>query len=134
MGTGGNTGSQSSVTVIRSLSLGELDFKDLPRVIWKEIRVSVLCGIVLAVVCFAKIILLDKMLLGNDSITTLIALVVSLALAVTVFVAKTVGCILPMVAKKLKLDPAVMASPLITTTVDALSLLVYFWIANILLF
>lgn len=134
MGTGGNTGSQSSVTVIRSLSLGELDFKDLPRVIWKEIRVSVLCGLVLAVVCFAKIILLDKMLLGNDSITTLIALVVSLALAVTVFVAKTVGCILPMVAKKLKLDPAVMASPLITTTVDALSLLVYFWIANILLF
>lgn len=134
MGTGGNTGSQSSVTVIRSLSLGELDFKDLPRVIWKEIRVSVVCGIVLAVVCFAKIILLDKMLLGNDSITTLIALVVSLALAVTVFVAKTVGCILPMVAKKLKLDPAVMASPLITTTVDALSLLVYFWIANILLF
>ena len=134
MGTGGNTGSQSSVTVIRSLSLGELDFKDLPRVIWKEIRVSVVCGIVLAIVCFAKIILLDKMLLGNDSITTLIALVVSLALAVTVFVAKTVGCILPMVAKKLKLDPAVMASPLITTTVDALSLLVYFWIANILLF
>lgn len=134
MGTGGNTGSQSSVTVIRSLSLGELDFKDLPRVIWKEIRVSVLCGLVLAIVCFAKIILLDKMLLGNDSITTLIALVVSLALAVTVFVAKTVGCILPMVAKKLKLDPAVMASPLITTTVDALSLLVYFWIANILLF
>lgn len=134
MGTGGNTGSQSSVTVIRSLSLGELEFKDLPKVIWKEIRVSVVCGIVLAVVCFAKIILLDKMLLGNDSITTLIALVVSLALAVTVFVAKTVGCILPMVAKKLKLDPAVMASPLITTTVDALSLLVYFWIANILLF
>ena len=134
MGTGGNTGSQSSVTVIRSLSLGELEFKDLPKVVWKEIRVSVVCGIVLAVVCFAKIILLDKMLLGNDSITTLIALVVSLALAVTVFVAKTVGCILPMVAKKLKLDPAVMASPLITTTVDALSLLVYFWIANILLF
>jgi len=134
MGTGGNTGSQSSVTVIRSLSLGELNFKDLPRVIWKEIRVSVLCGLVLAVVCFIKIILLDKMLLGNDSITTLIALVVSIALAVTVFVAKTVGCILPMVAKKLKLDPAVMASPLITTTVDALSLLVYFWIANILLF
>ena len=134
MGTGGNTGSQSSVTVIRSLSLGELEFKDLPKVIWKEIRVSVVCGIVLAVVCFAKIILLDKMLLGNDSITILIALVVSLALAVTVFVAKTVGCILPMVAKKLKLDPAVMASPLITTTVDALSLLVYFWIANILLF
>lgn len=134
MGTGGNTGSQSSVTVIRSLSLGELNFSDLPKVIWKEIRVSVLCGLVLAIVCFAKIILLDKMLLGNDSITTLIALVVSIALAVTVFVAKSVGCILPMVAKKLKLDPAVMASPLITTTVDALSLLVYFWVANILLF
>ena len=133
MDTGGNSGSQSSVTVIRSLSLGELEFKDLPGVVWKEVRTAVCCGIALAAVCFLKIILVDKILMHNDSITYVVALVVCLALAVTVLLAKTVGCILPMVAKKLGFDPAVMASPFITTIVDALSLLVYFGFAKMLL-
>ena len=133
MGTGGNSGSQSSVTVIRALSLGELDWDDLPRVIWKEIRTAVLCGLVLAVVCFGKIWLIDRMLLGNDQITLLVNAVVCLALAVTVLAAKLVGAILPIGAKVLKLDPAVMASPFITSIVDALSLLVYFLFARLLL-
>ena len=133
MDTGGNTGSQSSVTVIRSISLGELEFRDLPRVVWKEIRTAVLCGIVLAVVCFVKILLVDKLLLGNANITVWVDLVVSATLAITVLLAKAVGCTLPMVAKKLGFDPAVMASPFITTIVDAMSLLVYFGIAKALL-
>ena len=133
MGTGGNSGSQSSVTIIRSLSLGELRFADLPRVLWKEIRTSVLCGLVLAIVCFGKIWLVDRMLLSNESITLMIDAVVCLALLVTVVSAKIVGAVLPMVAKVIKLDPAVMASPFITTIVDALSLLVYFLFANLLL-
>ncbi len=133
MGTGGNSGSQSSVTVIRALSLGELDFDDLFRVIWKEIRTAVLCGIALAVVCFAKIWLIDRILLGNDQITLLVNAVVCLALAVTVLLAKLVGAVLPIGAKALKLDPAVMASPFITSIVDALSLLVYFLFARLLL-
>ena len=133
MGTGGNSGSQSSVTVIRALSLGELEFADIGRVIWKELRTAVLCGIVLGVVCFVKIWLVDRMLMGNEDITLLINAVVCLTLAVTVVCAKFVGCILPMVAKALHLDPAVMASPFISTIVDALSLLVYFLFANALL-
>lgn len=133
MGTGGNSGSQSSVTVIRSLSLGELDFSDLPRVIWKEIRTSVLCGVVLAVACFGKIMLLDSWLFGNSTITIGIAAVVCITMALTVLVAKLVGCVLPMVAQKIGFDPAVMASPFITTIVDALSLLIYFAIASALL-
>ncbi len=133
MGTGGNSGSQSSVTVIRALSLGELEFSDIGRVIWKELRTAILCGVALAVVCFAKIWLIDRMLMGNEDITLLINAVVCLTLAVTVVCAKFVGCILPMVAKALHLDPAVMASPFISTIVDALSLLVYFLFANMLL-
>ena len=133
MGTGGNSGSQSSVTVIRSLSLGELQFRDLAVVIWKEIRVSVICGIALAVVCFAKIWLIDHMLMGNDDITLMVNLVVCLALAVTVIIAKIVGGILPMVVHAMGADPAVMASPFITTIVDAVSLLVYFMFAQTLL-
>ena len=133
MGTGGNSGSQSSVTVIRALSLGELEFSDIGRVIWKELRTAILCGIALAVVCFAKIWLIDRILMGNEEITLLINAVVCLTLAVTVVCAKFVGCILPMVAKALHLDPAVMASPFISTIVDALSLLVYFLFANVLL-
>ena len=133
MGTGGNSGSQSSVTIIRALSLGELEFSDLPRVVWKEIRTAVLCGIVLAVVCFAKVWLIDKLLLGNDGIDLMINAVICLAMAVTVLLAKLVGAILPMVAKAIKVDPAVMASPFITTIVDALSLLVYFLFAKMLL-
>lgn len=133
MDTGGNTGSQASVTIIRSLSLGEITFKDLASVVWKEIRVAVLCGLSLSVICFAKIMIVDKFLLGNDSVTALIALVVCISLAITVLVAKTIGCTLPMVAKKFGFDPAVMASPFITTIVDAISLLVYFAIATSLL-
>ena len=133
MDTGGNSGSQSSVTVIRALSLGELEFSDLPMVLWKEVRTAVLCGIALAAVCFLKIMLVDTLLLGNADITVMIAMVVCLTLVVTVFMAKSVGCVLPMVAKRLGFDPAVMASPFITTIVDALSLLVYFAIARALL-
>ena len=133
MDTGGNSGSQSSVTIIRALSLGELEFRDLPWVMWKEIRTSVLCGVVLAAVCFVKILLIDCLLMGNSDITIMVSLVVCLTLAVTVFLAKAVGCALPLVAKRLGFDPAVMASPFITTIVDALSLLVYFSIAKLLL-
>ena len=133
MGTGGNSGSQSSVTVIRALSLDEMDLSDIWRVLWKEIRTSILCAIALAVVCFAKIWLVDKMLFGNHEITLMVNLVVCLALAMTVILAKIVGGVLPIVAKACKADPAVMASPFITTIVDAVSLLVYFMFAKALL-
>ena len=133
MGTGGNSGSQSSVTIIRALSLDELRFGDLPRVIWKEIRTAVLCGVALSVVCFAKIWLIDRLLLGNEGITLMVDAVVCLALLVTVLLAKIVGAALPMAAKAVKLDPAVMASPFITSIVDALSLLVYFMFAKLML-
>ena len=133
MGTGGNSGSQSSVTVIRALSLGELQFRDVGTVLWKELRTAVLCGIALAVVCFAKIWLIDRLLFGNNEITLMVDLVVCLALCVTVVIAKLVGCTLPLLAKVLHLDPAVMASPFISTIVDALSLLVYFVFAKALL-
>ena len=133
MGTGGNSGSQSSVTIIRALSLDEVKFADLPRVVWKEIRTAVLCGLALAIVCFVKIWLVDRLLFGNPDITLMVDAVVCLAMFVTVLLAKTVGAVLPMVAKVLKLDPAVMASPFITSIVDALSLLVYFLFATILL-
>ena len=133
MDTGGNSGSQSSVTIIRALSLGELEFKDLPRVIWNEIRTACMAGAVLALACFLKIMLVDHLLMGNESVTPLVALVVCLTLAITVLVAKVIGCTLPMIAKRLGFDPAVMASPFITTAVDAVSLLVYFFIATALL-
>ena len=133
MDTGGNSGSQSSVTIIRALSLSELEFEDLPKVIWKEIRTAVMCGLVLALLCFGKIMLVDRLLMGNDEVTILVAAVVCLTMAITILCAKIVGCTLPMVAKKLGFDPAVMASPFITTIVDALSLLVYFGIAKTLL-
>ena len=134
MDTGGNSGSQASVTIIRALSLGELEFSDTPKVIWKEIRTAVLCGLALATLCFGKIMLVDRLLLGNSDITTLTAFVVCFTMAVTVLIAKMVGCTLPLAAKKIGFDPAVMASPFITTIVDALSLLVYFGIATALLF
>jgi magnesium transporter len=133
MGTGGNSGSQSSVTVIRGLSLGEVEFSDVGQVLWKEIRTALMCGVALAVVCFVKIWLVDKLLFGNENITLMVDLVVCLALAVTVVVAKLVGCLLPIGAKAVHLDPAVMASPFISTIVDALSLLVYFLFAKMLL-
>ena len=133
MGTGGNSGSQSSVTVIRALSLDEMDLGDIWRVIWKEIRTSIMCALALAVVCFVKIWLVDKMLFGNQDITVMVDLVVCAALALTVVIAKIVGGVLPIVAKACKADPAVMASPFITTIVDAVSLLVYFMFAKALL-
>lgn len=133
MDTGGNCGSQSSVTVIRSLSLDELKFEDIFRVMWKELQTAVLCGVTLAALCFLKVLVVDRMLMGNASISLLVSGVVSLTLGVTVIMAKFVGCTLPLLAKRLGFDPAVMASPFITTIVDALSLLVYFMFAKSLL-
>ncbi len=133
MDTGGNCGSQSSVTVIRALSLDELHIKDVFQVIWKEVRTALMCGIVLAAVCFAKVMLIDRMLMGNRSVTVLVDLTVCLTLGVTVVVSKIVGCVLPLVAKRLGFDPAVMASPFITTIVDAMSLLLYFLFAKMIL-
>ena len=133
MGTGGNSGAQSSVTVIRALSLNELRFRDIGRVLWKELHTALLCGAVLAVVCFVKIWLVDKWLMGNEDITLLVDAVVCLTLWVTVLIAKLVGCSLPLFAKAMHLDPAVMASPFISTIVDAVSLLVYFMFAKAVL-
>ena len=133
MGTGGNSGSQSSVTVIRALSLNELKFRDIGIVLWKELRTALMCGVVLAAACFAKIWLIDHLLMHNEAITLMVDLVVCLALCVTVIIAKIVGGILPLIAKILGADPAVMASPFITTIVDAVSLLVYFLFAKTLL-
>ncbi len=133
MDTGGNSGSQSSVTVIRALSLDELHFKDIFTVIWKEIRAAALCAIALAAVCFGKVMLVDRLLMGNTSVTVLVDLTVCLTLAVTVIVAKVVGCSLPLIAKRFGFDPAVMASPFITTIVDAMSLLLYFLFAKAIL-
>ncbi|MBR3748727.1 MAG: magnesium transporter [Firmicutes bacterium] len=134
MDTGGNSGSQASVTVIRALSLDDVEFADLPVVVWKEIRTAVLCGVSLAAACFVKLMVVDKLILGNEAVTTTVAAVVCSTMALTVLVAKLIGCSLPMFAKKLGFDPAVMASPFITTFVDAVSLLVYFAIASALLF
>ena len=134
MDTGGNSGSQASVTVTRALSLDDVEFADLPVVVWKEIRTAVLCGVSLAAACFVKLMVVDKLILGNEAVTTTVAAVVCSTMALTVLVAKLIGCSLPMFAKKLGFDPAVMASPFITTIVDAVSLLVYFAIASALLF
>ena len=133
MDTGGNAGGQSSTTIIRGLSLGNIQLKDVLKVLWKEMRVAVLCGVVLAVVNFVKIMLVDRLLLGNSDINAMVALVVCLTLVVAVFIAKIIGCTLPIGAKVIGFDPAVMASPFITTIVDAISLLSYFWIAQALL-
>ena len=126
MDTGGNAGSQASVSVIRSLSLGEIEYKDTLKVIWKELRVSLLCGLTLAVANFGKLMLFDRVGLQ-------ISFVVCTTLVMTVFVAKLIGCSLPILAKKIGFDPAVMASPFITTLVDACSLLIYFKFASFLL-
>jgi magnesium transporter len=133
MDTGGNSGGQASVTIIRALSLNEIDLKDIFKVIWKEVRVGVCCGVSLASVNFVKIILVDKLLLGTEGITLWVDLVISLTLVIEVIFAKIVGCTLPIFAKKLKFDPAVMSSPFITTIVDALSLLIYFGLATAIL-
>lgn len=126
MDTGGNSGSQTSVTVIRSLSLGELNFKDIFKVIFKELRVAILCGLSLAAVNFLKLMVFDR-------VGILISITVSLTLLITIIVAKLVGCILPLVVNKIGLDPAVMASPIITTVVDAVALIIYFALATTLL-
>ena len=126
MGTGGNSGSQASVTIIRGLSLKEIELSDVFQILWKELRVSLLCGISLCVVNFAKLMIFDQLGVA-------VALVVSGALLATIIVAKLVGCLLPLLAEKLGFDPAVMASPFITTIVDALSLLIYFALAVMVL-
>lgn len=133
MGTGGNSGSQSSTAVIRSLSLGETEPKDIFGVIWKELRVAVLCGLSLAAVNFVKMFVIDKWLIGNDGVSVLVALTVSLTLVFVVIFAKMVGSSLPLLAEKLGIDPAVMASPLISTITDAVSLLIYFLLAGLVL-
>lgn len=126
MGTGGNASGQASATIIRSLSLGDVRMGNILRVLWKEFRVSLLCGIALSIVVFAKVLFLD-------GLSPSVAAVVSLTLMATVVVAKLVGCSLPILAKRIKLDPAVMASPFITTIVDAVALLLYFQFASALL-
>ena len=133
MDTAGNSGSQTSVTIIRGLSLGEIELRDLPKVLWKECRVAILCGLTLAVAVYLKILLIDKLLLGTDGVTVGVMLTVCITMAITVLCAKLVGGTLPIVAEKLGFDPAVMASPFITTIVDALALLVYFQVATLLL-
>ena len=126
MDTAGNAGSQASVTIIRGLSLNEIELGDILKIIWKEIRVAFLCGVSLAVVSFGKVMLID-------GVSWHIALVISITMIFTILFAKLVGCILPVFAKLIKFDPAVMASPFITTIVDALSLLIYFRVASMLL-
>ena len=126
MDTGGNCGSQASVTVIRAISLGELHFTDLMKVWWKEIRVAVMCGVTLAVANFVKLILVER-------VPPLIAACICLTLLAAVLIAKFVGCTLPILADKLGFDPAVMASPFITTIVDALSLLIFCGFAGMML-
>ena len=133
MGTGGNSGSQSSTAVIRSLSIGDTEPRDILSVVWKEIRVAVLCGITLACVNFIKMLLVDRILLSNPDVTVMVAFTVSLTIVFVVIFAKSVGCILPMIAEKIGIDPAVMASPLISTITDAVSLLIYFTLATIIL-
>ena len=129
-GSGGNAGSQASVSVIRALSLGEIEFKTIFRVLWKELRVAALCGLTLAAANFIKLILFD--LRGNEN-AILIALVVSLTLWGTIIMAKIVGSSLPLLSSKIGLDPAVMANPLISTVCDSLSLLIYFGVAGMFL-
>ena len=129
-GTGGNSGSQSSVAVIRALSLGEVEFSDMFAVVWKELRVALLCGVCLGAANFVKMMLVDRLLMGNGEVTVPVALVVCSTLVLTVLCAKIVGCTLPMAAEKMGIDPAVMAAPFITTIVDALSLLIYVAIAS----
>ena len=133
MGTGGNSGAQASTAVIRSISLGDTEPEDVGRVIWKEFRVAILCGVTLAAVNFVKMLLVDRLLLNNDGVTLTVAAVVSLAIVFIVMFAKVVGSVLPIAAEKLGVDPAVMANPLISTITDAVSLLIYFEIAKLMI-
>jgi magnesium transporter len=129
MGTGGNSGAQASVTVIRALSLGEIETKDVGKVILKELFTSLLLGITLAVACCLKLVYIDGMLLGVEGYNWTVSLVVSLALLCTVIVAKLVGAILPILAKLCRLDPAVVANPFITTIVDAVSVILFCYLS-----
>lgn len=132
-GTGGNSGTQASTAVIRALSLGELHFSDVLRVLWKEFRVALSCGVCLAAANFVKMLLVDRWLLQNPAVTPMVALVVCITLVGTVLCAKLVGCSLPLLAEKIGFDPAVMASPFISTIVDSISLLIYFQVASLIL-
>lgn len=131
MGTGGNSGNQASTLIIRGLALGEIKMKDFFRVLWKEIRVALIVGVILGVANYLR--MLGVRLLTGDNVTDSVILVVSLSVIAVVIVSKTIGCCLPILAKALKLDPALMAGPVITTLVDAISLLVYFGFANLLI-
>lgn len=133
MGTGGNSGAQASTAVIRSLSLGDIEPRDALKVMWKEWRVALLCGATLALVNFGKMLLVDGMLLQNDGVTVWVAATVSLSILFIVMFAKVVGSLLPILAEKLGVDPAVMANPLISTVTDAVSLLIYIYIAKLIL-
>ncbi len=133
MGTGGNSGAQSSTAVIRSLSIGDTEPADVLSVIWKELRVSVLCGATLSIVNFFKMLLVDQMLLGNPAVTVIVAATVSISILFIVMFAKVVGSTLPILAEKIGVDPAVMANPLISTITDAVSLLIYLEMAKVFL-
>lgn len=125
MGAGGNAGGQASATIIRGIALDEIEFKDTPKVIWKELQIGLIMGVTLGLTCFAKVMLIDGLLIGTEGVSTASAFVVSISLCVTIIFSKLVGALLPLIAKKCKLDPAVMASPFITTIIDILSLLIY---------
>ncbi len=129
MDTGGNSGSQASVTAIRALSVGEITVRDVFLVLWKEVRVGFLCGVSLGAVALGKVMLIDRLLLGNEAVTIAVGASVALTVFATIFTAKIIGASLPLLAKRLGLDPAVMASPFITTLVDAVSLIIYFFIS-----
>ncbi len=133
MGTGGNSGAQASTAVIRSLSLGDVEPRDVLRVMWTEWRVAFLCGLTLGVVNFGKMLLVDGMLLGNGNVTVAVAATVSLSIVFIVMFAKVVGSFLPIAAEKIGVDPAVMANPLISTLTDAVSLLIYIYVAKLIL-
>ena len=138
MDTGGNAGGQASVTIIRGLSVGDVELRDVWRIIWKEVRVAAVCGLTIAPVAFLKVLFIDRLFWitevdGNPVNGILVALVVSLTLMFTIVISKFIGCTLPLLAKKIGFDPAVMASPFITTIVDALSLLLYFGVATVVL-
>ena len=133
MGTGGNSGAQAATAVIRSLSLGDVEPKDALAVLWKEWRVSIMCGLTLAAVNFVKMLLVDGLLLNNPAVTVSVAATVSLAVVFIVMFAKVIGSMLPIAAERIGLDPAVMANPLISTLTDAVSLIIYIFIAKMIL-
>ena len=133
MGTGGNSGGQSSTMIIRAISLEEVKFKDIFKVMWKEFRTGALSGLTLALVCFVKLLLFDRIVLGNDALTLTVCIVISCTILVETICAKIIGSTLPMIAKKMGLDPAVLANPFITTILDVVSLLVYIGFAVLIL-